>query len=89
MGSISDMLQNKKAHVPQLLKPASLEPVLCNKRSHCDEKPMHHNEEQSPLVRTRESPHAATNMQHSQYINQSINKGIEGEYMSTNYRNAI
>ena len=30
---------------PQLLKPAWLEPVLCNKGSHCNEKPMHHNEE--------------------------------------------
>ena len=26
-----------------LLKPACLEPVLCNKRSHHNEKPMHHN----------------------------------------------
>ena len=26
-------------------EPAHLEPVLCNKRSHCNEKPMHHNEE--------------------------------------------
>ena len=83
------MPENSGASVQQLLKSVSLEPMLHNKRSHCDEKPMHHNEEQSPLVRTRESPHAATNMQHSQYINQSINKGIEGEYMSTNYRNAI
>ena len=33
------------AHEPQLLKPAHLEPVLCNKRSHCKEKPMPHNEE--------------------------------------------
>ena len=33
------------AHVPQLLKPMSLEPVLCNKRSHCSERPVHHNKE--------------------------------------------
>ena len=32
-----------KAHVPQLLKPERLEPVLLNKRSHCYEKPTHHN----------------------------------------------
>ena len=38
------MLQATKAHVPQLLKPLHLEPVLCNKRSHCDEKPVHHKE---------------------------------------------
>ena len=32
-------------HVPQLLKPTCLEPVLRNKRSHCNEKAVHHNEE--------------------------------------------
>ena len=31
------------ARVPQLLKPTHLEPVLCNKRSHLNEKPTHHN----------------------------------------------
>ena len=33
------------AHVPQLLKPAHLEPVLRNKRSHHNEKPAHRSEE--------------------------------------------
>ena len=37
------------AHVPQLLKPVHLEPVLHNKRSHLNEKPAHRNEEQPPL----------------------------------------
>ena len=36
---------NDRAHAPQLLKPVRLEPVLCNKRSHRNEKPVHHNEE--------------------------------------------
>ena len=27
--------------VPQLLKPAHLEPTLCKQRSHCNEKPAH------------------------------------------------
>ena len=36
---------NYWARVPQLLKPMRLEPVLCNKRSHCNEKPAHCNEE--------------------------------------------
>ena len=36
---------NYWAHVPQLLKPACLEPTLCNKRSHRNEKPAHRNEE--------------------------------------------
>ena len=43
----------------QLLKPTSLEPVLLNKRSHC-------NEEQPPLATTRESLHAAMKTQRSQ-----------------------
>ena len=34
-----------RAREPQLLKPAHLEPVLRNKRSHCNEKPTHHKEE--------------------------------------------
>ena len=34
-----------RAHEPQLLKPACLESVLHNKRSHHDEKPRHRNEE--------------------------------------------
>ena len=54
----SHMLQSKKTHVsqllslrsrarePQLLKPMRLEPVLRNKRSHRNEKPMHRNEEE-------------------------------------------
>ena len=36
---------NYWAHVPQLLKATRLEPVLCNKRSHRDEKPVHCNKE--------------------------------------------
>ena len=34
---------NYRSHVPQVLKPACLEPVLCNKGSHHNEKPMHCN----------------------------------------------
>ena len=55
----SHMPQSNEAHVPQLLslrsrahepqpqilKPACLEPVLHNKRSHCNEKPAHSNKE--------------------------------------------
>ena len=36
---------NYWACMPQLLKPMCLEPVLCNKRSHCNEKPTQRNEE--------------------------------------------
>ena len=36
---------NDWAREPQLLKPACLEPMLLNKRSHCNEKPAHCNKE--------------------------------------------
>ena len=45
-----------EAHVPQLLKPARLQPVLHNKRSHHNEKLAHSNKEQPPLDATRGSP---------------------------------
>ena len=57
---------NYWAHVPQLLKPMHLEPMLHNKRRHCNEKPTHHNEEWPSLAATRESPHATTKTQWSQ-----------------------
>ena len=60
------MHHNYWARVPQLLKPAPLEAVLCNERSHRKEKPTHCNEEQPLLAATRESPPAATKTQHSQ-----------------------
>ncbi|KAJ8785158.1 hypothetical protein J1605_007714 [Eschrichtius robustus] len=34
-----------EARVPQLLRPVHLEPMLCNKRSHRNEKSVYHNEE--------------------------------------------
>ena len=51
---------------PQLLKPACLEPVLCNGRGHRSERPMCCREEWPPLAATGESPHTATGTQHSQ-----------------------
>ena len=41
----SHMLWSNSVCEPQLLKPARLEPVLCNKRSHRNEKPAHRKEE--------------------------------------------
>ena len=35
---------------PPVLQPVPLELVLCNKRSHQNEKPMRHNEERAPLT---------------------------------------
>ena len=40
-----DVPQRNQAYAPQLLKPPSLDPVLHNKRSHCNEKPTRYNEE--------------------------------------------
>ena len=54
-----------RSHMPQLLKPACLEPVL-HKRSHRNEKPVHCNEEWPPLTATREILHAETETQCSQ-----------------------
>ena len=58
--SLEPASHNYWACVPQLLKPARLEPVLRNKRSHLNEKSMHRNKEQPPLATTRESLRAAT-----------------------------
>ena len=65
-GATKPMRHNYWARVPQLLKPVHLEPVLRNKRSPCNEKPGHRNQEKPPLAATRESPSAATKTQHSQ-----------------------
>ena len=42
--ALEPVSHNYWAHAPQLLKPVYLEPVLCNKRSHRSEKPVHRNE---------------------------------------------
>ena len=76
------MLGGNYAHVPQIPEPThhnsepacALEPVLCSKRSHCNEKPMYHNEEEPLLTATRESLQAATKTQYSQKQIQFKNK---------------
>ena len=65
-GATKPVCHNYWAHTPLLLKPAHLEPMLHNKRSHRNEKPAYHNEEWPPPTTTRESPHAAMKTQHSQ-----------------------
>ena len=56
LGATKPLRHNYWAHAPQLLKPARLEPVLRNQRSHCNEKTVHCNKEWPPLPATRESP---------------------------------
>ena len=54
------MPQSNEASKLQLLEPLCLEPKLCRRRSHCDEKPEHRSKEWPPLATTRESPRPAT-----------------------------
>ena len=37
-----------RASEPQLLSPGAIEPVLCNKKNHSHEKPLHYNQRKSP-----------------------------------------
>ena len=65
-GATKPMCDNYWAHMPQLLKPVRLEPVLRNKRSHSNEKPAHHNEDpRSPQLEKvcehQQRPNAAQN----------------------------
>ena len=55
-----------RARVPQLLKPARLEPMLCSGKSHHSEGPAHYSKEWPLLATTREGLHAATKTQRSQ-----------------------
>ena len=64
--ALEPVSHNYRAHVPQLLKPTHLEPMLCNKRSHHNEKPAHCNKELPLLSATRESLCTATKTQCSQ-----------------------
>ena len=59
----------------QLLKPLSLEPLLLNERSCCNEKPSQCNKEMPRPAATREGPCAATKTRHSQKINR-LNQSI-------------
>ena len=43
--ALEPMSQNYWAHVQQLLKLVHRQPMFCNKRSRCSEKPAHHNKE--------------------------------------------
>ena len=64
--ALEPVSHNFWARVLQLLKPACLEPMLRNRRSHHSERTAHCNEEWPPLAATRESPRAATKTQRSQ-----------------------
>ena len=57
---------SSRAQQPHLLKPASLELKLRNKRSPCSKEATHCSNKQPLLTATRESPPKATKAQHSQ-----------------------
>ena len=57
------------AHELPPLEPACIESVLCNRRSHHNEKPSPRKEELPPRAATRGSPSAATKTRCSQKIN--------------------
>ena len=57
---------NYLAHVPQLLSPQILEPVLCNRRCQCSEKPTHHNQRAEPISQNQRKAQSARKPQHSQ-----------------------
>ena len=65
-GAAGPVRHNYWAHVPQLLKPARLEPVLRNERGHRNERSVHRDEEWPPPPATRESLDAAMKTQCSQ-----------------------
>ena len=48
-----------------ITEPAHLEPVLHNKRGRDSDRPVHHDEEWSPLAATRKSPRTETKTQHN------------------------
>ena len=55
-GANKPMSHNYWAWVPRLLRPAHLEPVLRNGRSHRNERPAHLNKESPPLTAIGEKP---------------------------------
>ena len=65
LGATKPANYNYRACKLQLLRPGCLESVL-HKRSHCNEKPVHHIKEQLPLATTRGSLSTATKTQCNQ-----------------------
>ena len=66
-GQLSPCATTIKANMLQLLKPMHQEPLLCSRRSHCNEKPMHcvYSSPHSPQL---EKDHVTIMTQHSRKI---------------------
>ena len=61
--TLEPMSHNYWACMPQLLKSVCLEPMLHNKRSHCNERPAHCKEGWPPFTTTGEGPRVAAKTQ--------------------------
>ena len=73
------------SHVPQLRNLCALESVLLSQRSHCNGKPMYHNQRGAPALCNQRKARAATKTLHSQKsINQSISKIIKKKSIKQN-----
>ena len=53
---ISHMPWGTKAHVPQLLSPRAVEPMLRNKRTYCGKRPTHYNQGVAPTHLNQRKP---------------------------------
>ena len=65
MGSIPGLGRSHMPRSHNYWRPCALGPVLCNKRSHLNEKRVHQDEEESPPAATRESLSATTKAHYS------------------------
>ena len=64
-GATKPLHHNYQPTCRQLLKPVRLEPVLCNKRSHCREKPTHGDEDSmQPEIKTNQKNTVMVNSPH-------------------------
>ena len=71
------MRHNYWSRLLQLLKPACLESVLCNKRRHSNKKPKHRNKRRPHLPQLEKAPCKATRTKRSQ--NNNNFKGSQGK----------
>ena len=75
-------------HALQLLKPACLEPVLCNRRRNYNENLMHCDQESSPLTATREKSTCSRKDPVQPKINKLI-KNLKDEITESNCKICI
>ena len=79
-----------KAHEPQQLKPVCLQTVLHNKRSHRNEKPVHHIKG-GPRAPQLQKTHAAAKTQHKQTNQQEVTFFIKkkNDYVTQQFHSQV